>query len=239
MNLRVIVPVIGDQFNDLIHEEASAYAGAGTVVEVVNLDSGTASIESAYDEVLVGPDILRKVEEAADEGADAVFISCFGDPAVPAARELVDIPVAGGFEPTVLTAMALADRFSIVTVLPSVLAMIRRLGDGLGISQRIASTRVIDTPVLELEDRDALTAKLLIEMRRALAEDGAHALVLGCTGMLGVARMLQETLAAEGPFVPVIDPTAAAVLALESQVRMGVHHSRRTFMSPPLKARNV
>jgi len=239
MRLSVVVPVIGDQFNGHVYEEVRAYAGRESEVEVVNLDHGTASIESAYDEVLVGPDIVRKVEAAARDGADAVFVACFGDPAVNAARELVDIPVVGGFEPAVLAAMGVADRFSIVTVLPSVLTMIHRLSASLGISSRIASVRVIDTPVLELADRAALEQKLLMEMRAAIAQDDAHALVLGCTGMLGVARSLQAALADEGSFVPVIDPTAAAILALEAQVRMGIRHSRRTYLPPPVKARNV
>lgn len=239
MKLRVVVPVIGSQFNDRTLQEASSFAGPGTEVDVVSLDHGAESIESFYDEALVGPDILRKVEAAADEGKDAVYISCFGDPAVAAAREIVDIPVVGGFEPAVLTALGLAHRFSIVTMLKNVVPLIWQRARQFGIAERISSVRVIDTPVLELDDREALEAKLLREMRVAAEQEGAEAVVLGCTGMLGVAAVLQDALSEEGPFTPVIDPTGAAVAWLESQVRLGLRQSRRAYMPPPLKLRNA
>lgn len=239
MRVRVVVPLTGTQFNDVILEEARAIVDAACEVDLSNIDEGSESIESYTDEVAVGPDILRKVRDAADDGVDAVFITCFGDPAVHAARELVDIPVAGGFEPAVLMAMSLGESFSVVTVLPNVVPLIRGLARRLGVSDRLASVRVIDTPVLELEDHEALVRDLHQEMRRAVLEDDAHVLVLGCTGMLGVAARLQAQLAEEGLDVPVVDPTQAALLWLEMQARMGVRHSRRTYMSPPPKARIV
>jgi allantoin racemase len=237
MRVRVVVPLTGTQFNDVILDEAEAAVAEETQVELVNIDEGSESIESCTDEVVVGPDILRKVRDAAEDGVDGVFITCFGDPAVPAARELVDIPVTGGFEPAVLLAMGLGDQFSIVTVLPNVVPLIRGLARRLGIADRLASVRVIDTPVLELEDHAALEAKLHEAMRLAVLEDDAHVLVLGCTGMLGVAASLQRALAAEGLGVPVVDPTKAALGWLELQHRMGVRHSRRTYMPPPPKVR--
>lgn len=239
MKLRVIVPLIGSQLNDGVLQQARSLAGPETEVDVVNLDHGVASTESCYDEALVGPDILRKVEAAADEGVDAVFINCFGDPAVSAAREIVDIPVVGGFEPAVLTALGLADRFSIVAMLKNVVPHLWRLARQFGIADRIASIRVIDTPVLELDDREALEAKLLSEMRVALEQDGAEAIVLGCGAMLGVTAILQNALSQEGPFTPVVDPVGAAVAWLESQVRLGLRQSRRTYMPPPIKLRNM
>ncbi|MDV6277188.1 aspartate/glutamate racemase family protein [Rhodococcus erythropolis] len=59
---------------------------------------------------------------------DGVFITCFVDPRVQAAREIVDAPVVGGFEPSFLTAMSLGDRVGVVTILPNVVPMLRSLG---------------------------------------------------------------------------------------------------------------
>ena len=67
---------------------------------------------------------MSEVIKAEAGGADGVFITCFGDPAVPAARELVDIPVVGGFEPAVSTALNLGERFAVVTALDNVVPMI-------------------------------------------------------------------------------------------------------------------
>ena len=117
MKIHIVVPIISDSFNELIVKEARSFVGPDIEIEVSCLVSGPASIESSYDEVLAGPGIVAEAQRAAACGADAVFITCFGDPAVPAARELVDIPVVGGFEPAVATALTLGDRFSVVTVL--------------------------------------------------------------------------------------------------------------------------
>ncbi len=112
MRIHIVVPITSDSFNDQITQEARSFLGDDIDLEVNCLPCGPASIESFYDEVLAGPAIVSEVVRAEANGADGVFITCFGDPAVPAARELVDIPVVGGFEPAVSAALNLGERFS-------------------------------------------------------------------------------------------------------------------------------
>ncbi len=98
MHIRVIRPVIDTTLTPAVTDEVEHWAAPGTTVDVVSLLSGTASIESEYDEALAGPGIVQRVEEAAADGVDGVFITCFADPGVHAAREIIDAPVVGGFE---------------------------------------------------------------------------------------------------------------------------------------------
>jgi len=70
-------------------------AELGTEVDAVQVAVGPPAIESEVDAVHAGPDVIRLVKEAETEGCDAVIIWCGGDPALEAARELVDIPVIG------------------------------------------------------------------------------------------------------------------------------------------------
>lgn len=239
MHLRVIIPLLGEEFVPLVHEEVGAYALPTTNVSVVTLERGTASIESAYDEALAAPGILDRVTEAAADGVDAVFVSCFGDPGVHAAREIVDLPVVGGFEPAMLTAMSLGDRVGVITVVPNVLSMLRGLARVYGITDRIGSLRYVDMPVLDLGAHDELIDRLEAQAIEALQKDEADVFVLGCTGMLTVAGSLAERLRAQGYDVPVVDPTAAAVTWLESSVRMRLRPSRTAYMRPAEKARTV
>ena len=58
-----------------------------------------------------------KVVQAERDGFDAVIIYCGDDPAVGAARELVDIPVIGPGKVAKMIALDLSYRFSILTVL--------------------------------------------------------------------------------------------------------------------------
>lgn len=236
MRIHIVVPITSESFNDQILTEAHSFLGAQADARVSCLPYGPASIESFYDETLAGPAIVSEVVRAEAQGAEGVFITCFGDPAVPAARELVDIPVVGGFEPAVTAALNLGERFSVVTVLENVVPMISGLAARMGIRSRLASIEVIDTPVLELHDSDALLESLYEASCRAL-DAGADVLVLGCTGMLGVAAALQARLESERVRVPVVDPTGAALGLLVAMHSMGLRPSRRTYMPPPEKER--
>lgn len=237
MHIRVIVPVIGDTLRETVIAEASGFANAGTHIDAVTLERGTASIESEYDEALAGPGILQRVEEAKADGVEGIFVTCFGDPGVHGAREIIDAPVVGGFEPAVLTAMTLGEKIGIITVLPNVLPMIRGLAHRYGVAQRIGTIRVVDIPVLSLEGDSVLVDRLFEQALDAITKSEADVIVLGCTGMLGVAEEVRARLAAKDLSVPVVDPTAAAIKWLESSISMGLTPSRTTYMPPRAKAR--
>ena len=70
------------------------------------------------------------------------------------------------------------------------------------------------------------------EGKRALKEDGAEVLVLGCTGMTGMAERLSKELG-----VKVIDPLPTAVKFAETLVGLGLSHSKLAFPKPPEKKR--
>ncbi|MDN5322559.1 MAG: allantoin racemase [Clostridia bacterium] len=237
MKIKVIMPITSDVFNEEIRQEFKEYAGPEVEFDVENLDYGPASIESEYDEALAVPDILNKVKKAAEDGFDGVIVDCFGDPGVKAAREVVDIPVCGGFEPAMLLAAGLGQHLGIVTVLPNVVPMIEDLAKKLGLESKLVSTRYVNIPVLELVDRSKLENALYEQCIEAISKDNVHVFILGCTGMMGLANNLQKRLKEAGYDVPVIDPAFAAMKMTESYVAMGVKHSRLTYMVPPEKPR--
>ncbi|MFD0047869.1 aspartate/glutamate racemase family protein [Actinomycetes bacterium NPDC127524] len=237
MKIKVIMPITSDIFNEEILEEVKYYASKTTEVGVTSLDYGPASVESEYDEALCVPNFLEKAKEAEEEGYDGIISDCFGDPGVKPAREILDIPVVGACESSMLFASSLAKSFSVVTVLPNVVPMIENISKTLGVNGNLASVRYVNIPVLEVHDKDRLKRELYEEMIKAIEQDGAHALVLGCTGFMGVAAELQKRLKQNGYDVPVIDPVFAATRLLESLITMGVKQSRLTYMTPPSKQR--
>jgi allantoin racemase len=239
MKLTVVSPLLGEEFAAGVRKEVAEWAGPDTVIDVVKVGRGVASIESEYDEALAGPGILEQVALAAERGADGIFITCFGDPGVHAAREIVDIPVVGGFEPAMLNALSLGESVGVITVLHNVVPMIRGLVRRYGLGDRCSSVRVVDLPVLALDAHDTLLERLYAEARSVVDSREADVIVLGCTGMIGVAAAVQKRLEADGVFVPVVDPTGAAILWLESQNRLGVRPSRATYMPPPPKDRRM
>jgi allantoin racemase len=66
------------------------------------------------------------------------------------------------------------------------------------------------------------------ESRRALEEDGAEVICLGCAGMAGINEVLQKRLG-----VPVIDGVAASIAYLNALVRCNLSTSKRRGYEQP------
>lgn len=223
-----LIPVVGLPSADEISAFMKTVLNEGNELETAMTKHGTASIEGEYDEALAAPAVLEECLAAKD--CDGVFVNCFGDPGVRAAREVLDVPVVGGFEPAVLLALGLADRIGVVTVLKNVIPLIKGNIAKAHLSDRITSVRVVNIPVLELGDFDKLLNEIYEESKKAIELDEVEAIILGCTGMAGVADTIKERLLGDGYDVPVIDPTLAAVKLLEVYGQLGLKPSRITYM---------
>ncbi|MDR1135679.1 MAG: aspartate/glutamate racemase family protein [Clostridiales Family XIII bacterium] len=237
MKLLNIVPITSDIWTLEMDSYVRKFLLPDTEVITRRIMHGPASIESAYDEALASPEIIMLCKQAEQEGIDGVFIDCFGDPGVKAARECVDIPVFGGFEPAIYYALGIADRIGIVTVLPDVVSMLNGLIAKEGIRERVSSLRYVNIPVLELAEPDKLTTALIDEGKKAIVEDSAGVIVLGCTAMVDVKESVEAGLKSAGYDVTVIEAAQASLIMLETYVRMGYRHSRLDYMPPRDKAR--
>ncbi len=209
-------------------------------LEVACIDKGTASIESNYDEALNVPYILRKVKWAEENDYDAVVLDCFGDPGLDAARELVEIPVIGANQAAIHMASQLAGRFSVINILPETEHLIRSLIMKYGLIQNLASIRTIHIPVLELESNPELTVEKAVKAaEKAVLEDGAYSVVLGCTGMSPLVDAIKTHFTELGVHVPIIEPLRAAIYTAAAVVLSGLSHSKVAFMSPRNKFRKI
>lgn len=235
MRILVILPVLKNVvFEEITYRELSAAKRRDVEVSVVSIEKGPASIESAYDEEIAAPWILEKVRRAEEEGFDAIIINCMGDPALSAAREIVKIPVIGPCQASMAIASTICDKFSIIAILKRFVSALWRRVREYGFEARVASIRSIDIPVLEIEERRGeVKSRLLAEAKKCL-EDGASAIILGCTGMVGMAAELQSILN-----VPVIDPAIASLKLAECLADMRISHSKLAYPEPPTKKRIV
>ena len=95
---------------------------------------------------------------------------------------------------------------------------------------RCASIRSIDIPAVQLRaNRDKMIERLLEEGRKAIKEDGADVLILGCGNMVGVTSELSDKLA-----VPVIDPAIVGLKTCELLIKLKLSQSKRAF--PPFRS---
>jgi allantoin racemase len=206
------------------------HAGPQTEVLVRDAESGPASIESLYEEYLSIPGTMHAVIEAERDGIDAVILGCFGDPGIDGARELATIPIIGPCEASLHMAAMLGYRSSIITVLDSVEPIVNKVLHHTGLGSRFASVRVIQTSVLDIAgQRDVIFKRLCDAGKRAIEEDRADTLILGCMSLAfqELSRELGEALG-----VPVISPAEAALKVAESLVSLGLSHSKKAYATP-------
>ena len=145
------------------------------------------------------------------------------------ARELLDVPVMDITECSALLACTLGHRFSVVTTLKRAVPTIEEILTAVGIRERCASIRPTGLGVLELEQDESLTRRRLAEEARlAIDDDGAEVIVLGCGGLGGFDKELEEAVG-----VPVIDGIVAAVKMAEACHAYGVSTSKvNTYARP-------
>ena len=169
---------------------------------------GPESIESAYDEILAGPYVIQQAVEAEKAGFDAVIVYCGSDPAVAAAREILNIPVIGPGKVSKLVAMDISYRYSVLTVLDNCVVRDTEAVWEKGLpADKLASVRSIGIPVSAVRDNMEKTFDALCNAaRRCIEEDGAQCIVLSCLGMAGMGERMTNELK-----IPVIDPAPVAI----------------------------
>ncbi len=244
--INIFPDIYTDAFKGVAEEQKklsdSVRERTGGLVEIqtVFVDRGLASIENAYDESINTPFILEKVKWSEEQGCDAVTIDCMGDPGLEAAKELANIPVIGACESSIYLASMLGKRFSVINILPETESLIRDKIRKYGLEVNLASMRTINIPVLELEKDIEKTKAVAGEAaEKAVVEDGAGAIVLGCTGMVGLAEGLCDYLKKKGYDVPVLDPSRVAINTAIMIVLLGMRQSKEVFRTPREKTKRL
>lgn len=228
MRILVVNPNTTASMTQKIGAAARAAASASTEIVAVNPKSGPVSIEGYYDEAMSLPGLLQTVAEHPQ--ADAIVIACFDDTGLDAVRCMTDAPVIGIGEAGFHAASIIANKFSVVTTLSRSIPAIEHNLVRYGLASRCAKVRASEVPVLDLEHKTSVAcSKISAEIARAIEEDRAEAIVLGCAGMTDLAASL-----AADHGLPVIDGVAAAVAIAEGLVRIGLKTSSRGGYASPI-----
>lgn len=223
----VLAPANTGAYNERIRAAIKPVCPPDVEITLRNLTQGHDCIENRCNLTENAPHVVELARSLEAEGFHGIFVSDFDMCGVEPAREAVDIPVIGGFDPCAFTALALSESFSIVTVLASVVGLQKEHVSTYGLNTSFASIRAIDCTVQELSNLDLVVSRVSEQALLAVQKDGAQSILLGCTGFIGVAERVQVLLEeALGTYVPVIDPNQASFGFLVSLVRMGLRPSR-------------
>jgi allantoin racemase len=169
-------------------------------------------------------------EIATANAIDAHVIACFDDTGLDAARSLAAAPVVAIGEAAYHLASLVAGRFSVVTTLSRSIAPLEHNLVRYGLAARCARVRAAEVPVLALEEPGSpARGRIAAEIEKAIAEDRAEAIVLGCAGMADLAEALSRQFG-----LPVVEGVSAAVKLAESLVALRLATSKVGAWAPPL-----
>jgi allantoin racemase len=98
------------------------------------------------------------------------------------------------------------------------LSGMERLVQTYGMQGKCRRIRMLDMPVLDLEDPASQSRRLVLdECRKALKEDHSDCVLLGCAGLSDAAADISREIG-----VPALDGVAPAVKMVESLVALGL-----------------
>jgi allantoin racemase len=219
MRLLVINPNTTASMTATIGKAAERVASPGTQIVAVNPEMGPPSIEGYFDEIFAMPGVIAEMRKTT---ADAYVIACFDDTGLDGARCATEAPVIGIGEAAFHCASLVAGKFSVVTTLARSIPAIEHNLTKYGLATRCGKVRASEIPVLDLEKPGSNAhSKISHEIGRAIQEDHAEAIVLGCAGMADLANELSREHG-----VPVLDGVACAVKLAEALYGLGLRTSR-------------
>lgn len=208
--LLVINPNTNGAVTAQIRAAALAAAPPGTGIEVVNPPHGPFAIETSRDRAEAVPNVVSLIEARRKEGFDGYVLACFDDIGVEEARKLVPVPVVSMFGAGVARGLETGGRFAIITTVESAVAGIERLAAAYGVAH-LCTVRAAGVGVAETAARTPLAeTRLAASIERAIAEDGAAAIVLGSGALTGRADALANRFG-----IPFIDGLTAAIVSTD------------------------
>ena len=193
--------------------------------------AGPVNYSSHHDFVLADASIFEAGCRAQQEGFAAVCIDTMSDSGVAALRSVLNIPVFGPGKVSMLSALMLGDRFSILTMASRWKPLYKKALDELGMHHKCASVRAIevspDNQALLSGKEEEVFPLLEAAAMKAIEIDGADVIILGSTTMHQAHAHLQARLP-----VPVINPGPLSYKIAESMLALGHTHSRTAYPRP-------
>lgn len=232
-----IDPITSKKANEKIRKTINGIKRPDVEATAVYLkEKGPIHVEYHYYEHLNLHETLRWVKRAEEEGYDAVVIGCFYDLGLREARELVRIPVIGPAETCMHIAATLGHKFSILVGRRKWIPKMESNVYIYGLEKKLASFRVLNFRVPRMiAEPEKLKEAIRREAQKAIENDGAEVIVLGCTIESGFMKELIESLK-----VPVIDAVVVswkyAEMMADLYRKMGLTHSKLFgYEAPPEK----
>ncbi|MFM0167536.1 aspartate/glutamate racemase family protein [Paraburkholderia sediminicola] len=194
---------------------AQAEASQGFVVRGVSAPRGEPMILTALQLEAAAAGVVENGLQYRGT-AQGIVISAFGDPGIDALRAIVDVPVIGICEASILEAAQGGRRFGIATVTPDLVMPIDAKVHALGVAAQYTGIRLTSGDPLALaSDPVRLLEALAQAVAECIDDDRAEAVVIGGGPLGQAAKELEMQFS-----VPVIAPIPAAMRLLMEKIAL-------------------
>ena len=213
MKILIINPNSDDTMTDKLQKTADAFAGAECDIVCKSTPGAPLFIETYEDQIKAAPGMIQLVREI----YDAFIIACHCDPNLDCLKEITEKPVVGIGEASLKIASMLGHTFSIIVSTDHSIPLKEELVQKYHLREVCQSVRAPHNT-----DEGYLKAAQL-----AVEKDRAEVIVLGCAGMTGLDKKLQQTLK-----VPVLDGVVCALIIAKGLVQYRVSTSKARQFNP-------
>ena len=186
--------------------------------------------------------IVKSMIEGEKAGYDAIVSSCFFDPGIEAAKQLLHIPVVGSGESSMHLACTMGFKFSIVTRNPNYVSQLIKLIDHYQMANNVIERKPVRS--LTLSSSEIMNSfrgdwapiiNNFQEVAKKCIEDGAEVIIVGC-GLMSPIFSASGIRYVEG--APILDPTLVGIKAAEMMVdlqKAGIPTISRKgyYLAPP------
>ncbi|MBM3789806.1 MAG: Asp/Glu/hydantoin racemase [Acidobacteria bacterium] len=222
MKILIINPNSDPAMTAAIQKTAETFA-AGDFEVITEATPGAPPFIETYEDAARAAPGMADLVRLHECDCDAIVVACHCDPNLDLMKEITSKPVVGIGEASMKLATMLGHRFSVISVadrsIPNKEALVRAYH----LEGSLASVRATNAG----SGAWGAEAPYLEAARKALQEDMAEVIVLGCAGATGLDRALQAAL-----HVPVLDGVICALIIASGLARYGVATSKARRYCP-------
>jgi allantoin racemase len=224
--VKIITPIQVDEADlQRRRHRYAARAGPHTEISVVGLRDGPSALETGGDVEASHEAVFEEAVRTRSDECDAILIDCIFDPAVDRLRERLPVPVFGPLRTALSLLSLVAPNFAIVARASGHEPLFRELVARYGFGDRLIAVRTLALPYVEARRPERFDAAMREQLRAAVEQDDAGAVVMGSTTMA-----LTPELTAVAGKVPLFLTGMATLGVMESLWRDGAL-SRRLYVS--------
>ena len=222
MKILIINPNSDLEMTEAVQRTAENFSDGEFEVTCKPTPGAPKFIETYEDEIKTAPGMIQLVRENEDK-FDAFIIACHDDPNLDVMKEITRKPVVGIAEASMKIASMLGHRFSVLTTSEHSIPIKEALARKYHLQDILASVRAPREGTIEKSDE----LKYMETAQSSIKEDMAEVLVLGCAGMTGLDKHLEEKLG-----VPVLDGIVCALIIATGLVKYKVTTSKIRRYNP-------